>query len=182
MGRKLLALLREPIPRAVAIVTVLTLIGGAGWALYQTQVPPEQPIQFPHDRHVALGVQCLYCHPGAWKTASAGLPTQSKCWACHQQITKESPELDKLKEYVETGQQIPWVPVAIMPDFVQFMHRPHIAAGLNCETCHGEIGQMTVAEPQSGQNMGWCLNCHIEQAEENEALLTKLTDCTTCHY
>lgn len=182
MGQKILALLREPIPRAIAIVTVLTLIGGAGWALFQTQVPPEQPIQFPHDRHVALGIQCLYCHPGAWKTASAGLPTQSKCWACHQQIAKESPELDKLKEYVSSGQQIPWVPVAIMPDFVQFMHRPHIAAGLNCETCHGEISQMTVAEPQPGQNMGWCLNCHIERADENEALLTKLTDCTTCHY
>ena len=116
------------------------------------------------------------------KVESAGLPTQSKCWACHQQIEKVTPELEKLAEYVSSGQQIPWVPVAIVPDFVQFMHRPHIAAGLNCETCHGEIGEMTVAVPYAEMNMGWCLNCHIEKADDNHEMFTKLTDCTTCHY
>ena len=181
MGSKFKELLQHPIARVLLIISVLTIIGGAGWGIYQTQIPPDQPIEFPHNRHIGLGVQCLYCHPGAWKGASAGLPTQSKCWACHQQIAKESPELDKLKDYVETGTPIPWVPVAIMPDFVHFMHRPHIAAGLNCETCHGELSQMTVAEPKN-MNMGWCLDCHIERSEGNEVLTTKLTDCTTCHY
>jgi len=181
MGSKLKELLQQPITRVLIIISVLTIIGGAGWGIYQTQLPPDQPIEFPHNRHVGLGIQCLYCHPGAWKSASAGLPTQSKCWACHQQIAKESPELAKLKEYVDTGTPIPWVPVAIVPDFVHFKHRPHIAAGLNCENCHGELSQMTVAEPKE-MNMGWCLNCHIEKAEGNEVLRTKLTDCTTCHY
>ncbi len=31
---------------------------------------------------------------------------------------------------------------------------------VTCETCHGDVTQMTVAEPQRGQNMGWCLGCH----------------------
>jgi hypothetical protein len=182
MRQRIKELLKQPVAKVLIIITILSVLGGAGWGLYQTQQPPEQPIDFPHNRHVGLGVQCLYCHPGAWKGPSAGLPTQAKCWGCHQQIAKESPELDKLKNYVETGEQIPWVPVAIMPDFVQFMHRPHIAAGLNCETCHGEIGEMTVAVPQDRMNMGWCLECHIERSEDNEYLHTKLTDCTTCHY
>ena len=182
MGSNFKELMQQPLARVLVIIVILIISGGAGWGFYQTQLPPEQPIEFPHNRHVGLGVQCLYCHPGAWKGASAGLPTQSKCWGCHQQIEKESPELDKLKTFIESGTQIPWVPVAIMPDYVQFMHRPHIASGLNCETCHGDISQMTVAEPQDGMNMGWCLTCHIEKADEDEALLTKLTDCTTCHH
>jgi len=181
MGDKLKELIKQPIARALIIVAFLTVIGGFGWAIAQTQQSPEQPIEFPHNRHVGLGVQCLYCHPGAWKGASSGLPTQSKCWGCHQQIEKQTPELAKLKDYVESGESIPWVPVAIVPDYVKFNHRPHIAASLNCETCHGEVGQMTVAVQYKEMNMGWCLNCHLERAGENEELATKLTDCTTCH-
>jgi len=30
--------------------------------------------------------------------------------------------------------------------------------------------------------MGWCLNCHIEAAGEDQAKLVKLADCGTCHY
>jgi len=30
--------------------------------------------------------------------------------------------------------------------------------------------------------MGWCLKCHRERAADNPELLTKLTDCSTCHY
>lgn len=182
MGNKLKEMIKQPITRVIIIIVVLSIFGSAGWVLAKTQQPPPQPIEFPHNRHVGLGVQCLYCHPGAWKSETAGLPTTNKCWGCHQQITKESDQLDILKEYVESGEPIQWVPVAIVPDFVKFNHRPHIAAEINCETCHGEIGEMTVAEPQEGFNMGWCLNCHIEKSGDNEEMFTKLTDCTTCHH
>ncbi len=181
MGFKLRELIKQPIVIVFLIIGMLTVAGGAGWGIIQTQTPPPQPIEFNHSIHVNLGVQCLYCHPGAWKAQSAGLPTQSKCWGCHQQIDKQTPELDKLRQYVESGQPIPWVPVAIMPDFVYFSHRPHIAGGLNCETCHGELSQMTVAEPQPGMNMGWCLDCHRTLFPDDQERLTKLTDCTTCH-
>jgi hypothetical protein len=90
-------------------------------------------------------------------------------------------ELPKLASYVQNNQPIPWVPVAQMPDFVHFMHRPHVAAGLNCETCHGDVSKMTVYENPQLMNMGWCLKCHREKAEGNPELLTKLTDCSTCH-
>jgi hypothetical protein len=68
-----------------------------------------------------------------------------------------------------------------MPDFVFFNHRPHIAAGVNCETCHGEISRQTVAQPLPRLNMGWCLDCHRTKAADDEVLMTKLTDCGTCH-
>ena len=185
LGEKILirlpALLKQPLFRVILVITFLTLTGAAVWGISLTQVPPPQPIEFKHDLHTRLGIQCLYCHPGAWTGQSSGLPTQSKCWGCHQQIEKTTPELEKLAEYVDNDISIPWVPVAIMPDFVYFNHRPHIAAGLNCETCHGDISSMTLAEPQGYMNMGWCLDCHQEIAAGDHELNEKLIDCVTCH-
>jgi hypothetical protein len=140
---------------------------------------PAQPINFPHSVHAGLGVQCLYCHPGATTGPVAGLPTTGKCWGCHQQIKGQSTELDKLSAAVRSNTPISWVPVAIQPDFVHFIHRPHLAAGLNCETCHGDVSKMTVAQPQKYQNMGWCLDCHKRIDPKN---FQKLSDCATCHY
>ncbi len=91
------------------------------------------------------------------------------------------PAQQKLVEYVESGQPIPWVPVFIQPDFVYFNHRPHIAAGLNCETCHGEVSRMAIPHRIPRQNMGWCLDCHRQQAGDDHEKLTRLLDCATCH-
>ena len=91
-------------------------------------------------------------------------------------------ELAKLRTYVEAGKPIPWVPVAQVPDFVHFNHRPHIAAGLNCEQCHGDMSKVTVAQNPQVMNMGWCLNCHRARTVDDPVKRTKLTDCGTCHY
>jgi hypothetical protein len=109
----------------------------------------------------------------------AGLPSTAKCYGCHQQVEKRTPDIEKLLNYAENGQSIPWVPVAIQPDFVQFNHRPHIAAGVECAECHGDLTKMTVAEAQPRQNMGWCLACHQKQGPEK---WTRLSDCSLCHY
>ena len=180
MGKFIIQLLKKPLVQLGLVIVGVLLLAGMIWGIYQTQIPSSQPIQFPHSMHINLGIQCLYCHPGALRGPSPGLPTESKCWGCHQQITVRNSEIDKLVSYVKANQPIPWVPVAILPDFVYFSHRPHIAAGLNCENCHGEISQMTTAVPQK-MNMGWCLNCHKSRFANDPVMLTKLTDCVTCH-
>jgi hypothetical protein len=174
--------LNQPMGRIAVLIGALTLFSVAAFGIYQTQQSPEQPIEFPHNLHVGLGIQCLYCHPGALRGASPGLPTETKCWGCHQQITKKTPEIEKLAEYVANNEPIQWVPVAHVPDFVHFNHRPHIAAGLNCENCHGDMSKVTIAENPQVLNMGWCLDCHRSRAGDDEEKLTKLTDCGTCHY
>ncbi len=162
-------------------IVFILLFSAASFGVWSLQQPPPQPLQFNHQTHLTLGVQCLYCHPGAWKQASAGLPTVAKCWGCHQQMANSKPEQQKLVEFVKSQEAIPWVPVFIQPDFVYFNHRPHIAAGLNCETCHGEISRETVAQPIPRENMGWCLSCHRTKAAGNQEKLIRLTSCTTCH-
>jgi hypothetical protein len=172
---------KKPLFYAVLGLLVLLLTAGAGYGLHRMQQPPPQPLAFNHQVHVELGVQCLYCHPGAWRQASAGIPTSAKCWGCHQQMANTKPAQQVLVGYVERGESIPWVPVFIQPDFVYFNHRPHIAAGVNCETCHGEVSRMTIPQPIPQQNMGWCLDCHRSRAAGDEEMLVRLTDCATCH-
>jgi len=200
MVKKIFEWVSSPMGRIGAVIVALTVFSLLAYGIHWTQQPlKEQPIQFPHNLHVGLGVQCLYCHPGALRGSSPGLPTQNKCWGCHQQIAKTntSPKLAVLVDYVQNNKPIQWVPVAQVPDFVHFNHRPHIAAGVNCEDCHGDMSKVEIAENPQVMNMGWCLNCHKSRTEDNiqnnpqklsevSALLyekrTKLTDCGTCHY
>lgn len=185
MIQKAFKWLMQPLGLAAALIVALAAFSFVVWGIAQTQKPPEQPVpQFPHQLHVSFGVQCLYCHPGAVRGPSPGLPTVSKCWGCHQQIakTQTSVKLAPLKAAHDSGAPLQWVPVAQVPDFVQFNHRPHVAAGLNCENCHGDLSKMDIYENPQVMNMGWCLACHKEKSAGNPELYIKLTDCGTCHY
>ena len=179
----------SPMGRVAVLIGALAVFSLAVYGVSASQKSPEQPIQFTHKLHVGLGVQCLYCHPGALRGPSPGLPTINKCWGCHQQVAKTltSDLLKPMRDRIDpaTGQPkegFVWIPVAQVPDFVHFTHRPHIAAGVNCEDCHGDMTKVTIAENPQIMNMGWCLNCHKQKAGEDEEKLIKLTDCGTCHY
>ncbi len=172
---------RKPAFLAGGGIFLVVLVSLVIYGIWWVQQSPRQPLQFPHSLHLGFGVQCLYCHPGAWKSATAGLPTETKCWGCHQQISLRNADLNVLVNAVQNGEPIKWVPVFILPDFVYFNHRPHIAAGVNCETCHGELSRMTVAQPRKGFNMGFCLHCHRTRFAYDQVTLTRLTDCGTCH-
>ncbi len=129
MFKRIFDALNQPLGRIGVLIALFGLVSVGVWGIAQTQKAPPQPIQFPHGLHVGLGIQCLYCHPGALRGPSPGIPTETKCWGCHQQIPVQGTELTKLAAYVQNNQAINWVPVAQVPDFVHFVHRPHIAAG-----------------------------------------------------
>lgn len=139
---------------------------------------PTQPIPFSHRVHTQVGVQCLFCHTGASRSPVAGIPSVQKCMGCHTTIATNQKAIKEVADYYAKNQPIPWVAVNREPDFVYFSHQPHLGAGLSCETCHGEVGQMDVVHPVVNMDMGWCLNCHLQQSSDK---VGRLTDCLACH-
>jgi len=136
----------------------------------------DQPIAFPHNSHVKLGLDCLDCHIGADTRAAAGLPSVRKCMLCHAKLAKEKPEVQKVIAYANKGIEIPWVRVYDFPSeaHVKFRHAPHYQAGISCSTCHGDLTKETVAEHTVTHTMGSCLTCH-RQKHASE-------DCAACHF
>jgi hypothetical protein len=136
---------------------------------------PQQPINFPHPTHVkTLGLNCLYCHYAANKSPDPGLPAVGTCMGCHLVVANQKPEIKKLAQYANTNKPIPWERIHKVPEYVRFPHVRHVSAGVTCQTCHGQVQDMAQVYQQNSLNMGWCVNCHLE----NKARY----DCAVCHY
>jgi hypothetical protein len=135
-----------------------------------------QPVAFPHDKHVRLGMSCLDCHIGADVRAAAGIPSVQKCMLCHAKLLKDDPEVRKVIAFANKGVEIPWLRVYSFDSRadVRFRHAPHYAAGISCSTCHGDLTKAGVAELAVTHNMGTCLTCH-RQKHASE-------DCAACHF
>lgn len=160
----------------------------------------EQPFEFPHKTHAGnkpgqMGINCMYCHTYARRSAVSGIPRLDKCMGCHNLIegVKERPRIKKLFEYWEKKQPIPWKKVHDLPDFVRFNHERHIQRFYFkeqrpvrevCGYCHGDVGSMTTARRMKAISMGWCVSCH--QKDHLESVNSTKTshgpsDCWQCH-
>jgi hypothetical protein len=163
---------------ALALVAVLIAV----LFVSRTYAMTPQPLAFEHSKHIEAGINCLYCHPGATSGAVAGLPSMAKCMGCHVSVQPKNPAdqsaIDQVIKQWDSKKPVQWVQVFDQPGFVHFNHRPHIAAGVACESCHGDISKMGYARPYN-LNMGFCLECHNKQSPEK---VKQLTDCSTCHY
>jgi hypothetical protein len=164
---------------AIVLVAALVLVI---FFVSRSYAMTPQPLPFEHNKHVEAGINCLYCHPGATNGAVAGLPSMAKCMGCHVSVEPKNPAdqaaIDKVIKQWESKQPVEWVKVFDQPDFVHFNHRPHLAAGVACESCHGDVSKMGYAQPYN-LNMGFCLDCHRKQSPEK---VKRLIDCSTCHY
>ena len=136
----------------------------------------QQPIAFPHNTHMQLGMQCVDCHIGADVRDAAGLPSVRKCMLCHAKLAREKPEVRKVIGYANKNVEIPWVRVyGFSPEaHVKFRHEPHYQAGIPCSTCHGDLTKATVAQRTVNHNMGTCLTCHRQRHASQ--------DCAACHF
>lgn len=171
---------------------------------------PEQPISYSHRLHAGeLKIDCLYCHFGAEKTKTAGVPPVNVCMNCHSFVTAPynvirqedkdateegrkpkpitSTELAKLYEYwhdsthtdLGTDKTVSWTRVHTLPDFVYFNHSAHINANIDCQKCHGEVQTMERVRQVEDLSMGWCVNCHRDYEKETSAG-RRLTPPTDC--
>jgi Cytochrome c7 and related cytochrome c len=136
-----------------------------------------QPVAFPHDVHIEKGLACTeYCHESVTKGPIAGLPSVKTCLICHAAIATDRPIIQTITELESKGVDLAWQRVyGYAPEaHVRFNHAPHIRAGVECSTCHGNVGRQKVAERVVDLNMGFCVNCHKSKNASN--------DCLTCHF
>jgi hypothetical protein len=136
--------------------------------------PPAQPLPYSHKTHLALGLECQACHTNPDPGNSMTFPAIATCMSCHNAIAKNKPAIQKLASFAKSNQTIPWVRVYALTPGVTWSHRKHIVAGLKCETCHGQVAEMSaMSQTTSVTSMGVCINCH--------KLHNAPTVCQTCH-
>ena len=128
-----------------------------------TFLEKQQPVQFSHKHHVGDdGIDCRYCHQTVETTASAGMPATQTCMNCHSQLWAESPYLEPVRASFRDNKPIEWQRVHDLPEYTYFNHSIHIAKGVGCSTCHGQIDNMPAVYQENTLQMEWCLACHRE--------------------
>jgi Zn ribbon nucleic-acid-binding protein len=115
--------------------------------------------------------------------------------------------LEPVRESFRSDKSIRWIRVHDLPDYVYFNHSIHVAKGVGCTTCHGQVNKMPLMWQENSLQMSWCLDCHrhperfvrpkaevfsvnwqpppdqVEKGRElvKEYNIQSLTSCSTCH-
>lgn len=153
-------------------IFVVAALGLIGLLIYSrspypafAQKSPTQPVPFSHALHVGIKIDCQYCHSSVTTSASAGIPPTQTCMTCHSVIRTDSAALAPVRDSYATGKPIEWNRVHDLGDFVYFNHSIHVAKGVGCSTCHGQIDNMPAVFQENTLQMEWCIACH--RAPEN---------------
>jgi len=174
-----------PVGGAAILITVLAVGWFAQPDRYVRGFAPVQPIPYSHKLHAGdMKIPCLYCHAGAAKSRVAGIPAVSTCMNCHKVTLADRPAIRRLAALYESGEPLPWRRIHALPDHVYFDHRPHVAAGIACQTCHGEVQAMEVVEQSMSLRMGNCLGCHRDPHQALPAgskIARGPEHCNACH-
>ena len=168
-----------------------------------------QPVPFSHEHHVAgLGVDCRFCHTSVEVSSNAGMPSTYVCMTCHSQIWTNAGMLEPVRRSLIDDKPMVWRRINDLPDYVYFNHSIHIAKGVGCSSCHGEVDRMPLSYKARSLTMQFCLDCHRNPApnlrpkdqiyntewhEQPDAGASRklmeeyhiggrnLTDCSICH-
>ena len=172
-----------------AFVAILGTVSAVGWFTQPDRFvrgyAPVQPIAFSHQLHPGvLRIPCTYCHTGVLKSRNAGIPAVEKCMNCHKMTKTDSPDIIKLTAVFNSDEPLRWERIHFLPDYVFFDHRPHVHAGILCQTCHGEVQNMTRVYQHMSMRMSNCLGCHRDPgyALPEKSEITKGPEhCYACH-
>lgn len=125
-----------------------------------------QPVQFSHKHHVGDdGIDCRYCHTSVETAASAGIPPTQTCMNCHNQLWAETPYLEPVRASYRDNEPILWERVHDLPGYAYFNHSIHVAKGVGCSTCHGQVDEMPAVYQENTLQMEWCLSCHKDPSQ-----------------
>lgn len=166
---------------AVVLAAVAVYLDTLWW-----QPTKEHGLLFSHQVHVGeRQIDCAYCHRGARTGDIAGVPSVSECAGCHTVIKdykgpqaamkpKFDEELQKLQKFIQEKQSIEWGKYYDLSEHVKFSHQSHVAKGVDCAACHGDVAKMNTIRLVNQPNMGWCISCH----KAKDAPI----NCSVCHF
>jgi hypothetical protein len=84
---------------------------------------------------------------------------------CHSQIWTNASILKPVRESYAQNRPIRWRVVHNVPDYVYFNHSIHVAKGVGCSTCHGQVDRMPLTTKVMPFYMQQCLECHKNPAK-----------------
>ena len=198
----------------IILFFILGLIASllVGWVAFPTLLysQKKQPIDFNHALHNGLVDNgCESCHFFREDGSYAGAPKLAQCIECHEEANSEDPEeIRFVEEYVKKEREVPWLVYSRQPPCVFFSHAAHVkAAGMDCVTCHGHIGEsetLKVYEENRitgisrdiwGRNIAgikrnsWdrmkmddCADCHAQARMSGGSVQTQRDGCLVCHH
>jgi hypothetical protein len=156
---------------------------------------PDQPIPFSHKIHAGQNkIDCKYCHVSVERSRHATIPALNVCMNCHSLVKTDSKWIQQIRKAYSEGRPVEWVRVHELPDYVYFPHKRHVAKGVACETCHGNVKEMEQVYQFAPMNMGWCLDCHrgkttprnvmaqVYPGVKNPQGPVATIDCNACHH
>ena len=108
-----------------------------------------------------LGLDCRYCHSSVTESSFAGVPpTKNVHDLPLTTIWRDAPMLEPVRQSWYADTPLHWTRVHDLADYVYFDHSIHVAKGVGCTTCHGQVDQMPLMYQHESLQMRWCLNCH----------------------
>ncbi len=143
---------------------------------------------------------CMNCHSYVTATRAQVRAAEAEAEQNGQPAPTRvmSPEISKLYRALDLSDDgdplggepspVEWVRIHQLPDFAAFDHRPHVAAEVPCQSCHGAVESMERVRQVESLSMGFCVNCHRLPAADGRTLADgqphpqASTDCATCHY
>jgi hypothetical protein len=174
---------QQTAPAVPDSVTAPSLAAGDSGALKG----PRQPVFFRHDIHAGqFKIACQYCHYSVATSSEPGIPSLETCMGCHLIISGSDSggriEIRKVRQLWNDRQKpdaprLEWVRVHTLARHAHFPHMRHIKAmgPAACGACHGDVARMPqVWEVNNVNNMGFCINCHLERNVSR--------DCSVCHF
>jgi hypothetical protein len=143
---------------------------------------------FPHRLHLAQGLECLTCHPGAassTKPTDNLLPAKKVCLDCHEQVEIPAPPVTNLAKFshslhLKMGNVAPILAAAM--DHKTYFQTPgadvawirsHLNSSNACEACHRGLRESDQVSRVNLPQMPDCLVCHAK-------IETPFT-CWNCH-
>ena len=121
---------------------------------------------FSHQQHVEKqGLACSDCHAGSPDGVRAGAPDPRQCQNCHEEASKYSDLARRL-----AGK---WPRLRALPADGKFSHGQHKEAGVECQSCHGQVAKSKRVAAKYLPTEAVCRKCHREMGVGN--------DCVTCH-